>query len=264
MLIIDNKPTQVSDLAVTFLEGSLDRYIVDTLSDSNEDYYYASLDELVFELRLRHEIIEASKQLQRSNMAFEVFRDSRANPDYWIRRENGGFQLKKDVKASEAVRDIYENGSLYGTECATAMQIVYLKALLEIFPEETFNKMFQNVYLMNWNSLNRYLRPTASMTRQPDYLPGDRRYFANPDVDPETPEWQGENTIDLGDGLYYGHGMGTHKADRIVRELNQNRKKNAAREAYLVQKAARPDFKRLFLLYSDAVRNIAPTERQTA
>ena len=264
MLIIDNKPVQVSELAGLYPEGDVSEYINETLASSEERYYYKSLDELMFELALRKELVEASKQLQKSRMAFEVFRESRANPEYWIRRNNGGFQLKSDVKASDAVRDIYKNGSKYGTECATAMQLVYLKALLEIFPEDAFDQMFSNIYLMNWSSVHRYLRATASMNRQADYLPGDRRYFANPDVDPETPEWQGENTIDLGGGLYYGHGMGTHNADRIIRELNQNRKKNADREAYLVKKAARPDFKRLFALYEEASRNRSPAEYQTA
>ena len=171
--------------------------------------------------------------------------------------------LKSGVKPSDAVRDIFENGSKYGTECATAMQIVYLKALLDVFPEETFNQMFENIYLMNWNGLSRYLRETGLMNKHTDYLPGDRRYFANPDVNPETMEWQGENTIDMGNGLYYGHGMGMHKPDVIIRELNSNRRKNAMREAYLVQAAGRPDFKRLYHLYEDAVQT-APAIRQTA
>jgi protein-glutamine gamma-glutamyltransferase len=205
MLIIDNKPADVESFAGRYPEGSIARAVVDVLSASDKKYAYGSLDELEFELKLRQEIVNAAKQLQKSGMAFEVFRESRANPDYWVRRENGGFALKDGVKPSDAIRDIYENGSKYGTECATAMQIVFLKALLELFPEDDFNRMFRNLYLMNWHNVNRYLSPMAAMSRQVDYLPGDRRYFANPDVDPETPEWQGENTIDLGGGLYYGH-----------------------------------------------------------
>ncbi len=259
MLIINNKPADAAVLAGDYPEDSAARTVIDTLAASDKKYYYDSLDELQFELRLREEIISASRRLHKSNMGFEVFRESRANPDYWIRRDNGGFSLKNGVKASDAVRDIYESSSKYGTECATAMQIVYLGALLEIFPEDAFNRMFKNLYLMNWNNVSRYLRDTATMHRQDDYLPGDRRYFANPDVNPETPEWQGENTIDLDGELYYGHGMGIHKAERIIRELNQNRKRNAGRDAYLMDSAARPDFKRLFALYQDATQNASVT-----
>ena len=263
MIIIDNKPVEEAFLAADYPEQSVGRSVVEILSASEKKYDYKSLDELKFEVRLREQIIRAAKQLQKSNMAFEVFRESRCNPEYWIRRDNGGFLLKAGVKMSDAVQDIFDNGSKYGTECATAMQIVYLKALLDIFPEDAFNRMFKNVYLMNWHSLHRYLRDTGAMTRRGDYLPGDRRYFVNPDVNPETPEWQGENTIDLGGGLYYGHGMGTHKADKIIRELNANRKDGAARDAHLIQTSARPDFKRLFALYEDALQNAA-ADQQTA
>jgi protein-glutamine gamma-glutamyltransferase len=263
MIIIDNKPALASDLTGIYPEGSIGRTIVDILSASEKRYAYRSLDELKFEISLRGAIVDAARQLQKSNMAFEVFRESRANPEYWIRRDEGGFLLKAGVEPSEAVDDIFKNGSKYGTECATAMQIVYLKALLDVFPEDAFNRMFKSIYLLNWHSINRYLRQSGVMNPQGDYLPGDRRYFANPDVDPETPEWQGENVIDLGGDLYYGHGIGTHKAETFIRELNQNRKSNATREAYLVQKAGRPDFKRLYDLYADTVQN-SLASRQSA
>jgi protein-glutamine gamma-glutamyltransferase len=263
MIIIDNKPAEASELAAVYPEDSIGRTIVDILSSSEKKYDYSSLDELKFEIRLREAIVDAARQLQKSNMAFEVFRESRANPEYWIRRDDGGFLLKAGVKPSEAVGDIFKNGSKYGTECATAMQIIYLKALLDVFPEDAFNRMFKNIYLMNWHNISRYLRQTGAMNPQADYLPGDRRYFANPDVDPETPEWQGENVVDLGGGLYFGHGIGTHKAETFIRELNGNRKSGATREAYLVQTAGRPDFKRLYNLYEDALRN-SSASRQTA
>ncbi len=263
MIIINNKPVAASALAGVFQEGSVGRLIADRLLTSENKHYYESMNEFKFEIRLREAIVSAAGQLYRSNMAFEVFRDSRCNPEYWIRRANGGFVLKAGVKPSDAVRDIFTNGRKYGTECATAMQIVYLKALLDVFPEEAFNQMFRSIYLMNWHSLNRQLRETGATNRQADYLPGDRRYFANPDVNPKTPEWQGENVIDLGGGLYYGHGVGKYKADTFIRELNENRKIGAVREAYMVEAAGRPDFKRLFKLYEDVTQRTADV-RQTA
>jgi ubiquitin len=57
-----------------------------------------------------------------------------------------------------------------------------------------------------------------------DFFPGDCRYFKNPDVNPETPQWQGENVIDLNDGKYYGHGIGIRTADEIINALNERRK----------------------------------------
>ena len=81
------------------------------------------------------------------------------------------------------------------------------------------------------------------------YLPGDRRYFANPDVDPLTPQWQGENVIDLSGDKYYGHGLGVHNAEAIVRALNENRSEDADESAHLLDSAGLPNFKRLFDIY---------------
>jgi protein-glutamine gamma-glutamyltransferase len=247
-----------------FPEGSVERSVLRQLSSSNEKYTYDTLEELRFELRMRSEIVDASKKLNRSNLAFEVFRESRANPDYWIRHDDGGFELKRGVKPSAAIRDIFDNGSEYGTECATAMIIVYYKALLEIFPEQAFDRLFRNIYLMNWHNLSRELRSVGAMRQVGGHLPGDRRYFANPDVDPETPEWQGENVIDLGDGRYYGHGIGIHRAGTIIDALNRNRREGAGREAFLMDTAGRPDFIYLAKLHASATPAAASEERQTA
>lgn len=263
MIYVDNKPLDTVSLERDYGDGSVERKILNTLATSNTRYTYDSLGELKFELKMRREIIEASKALNNSDFAFEIFRESRSNPEYWIRQEDGGFQLKPGVKASDAIRDIFRNGSKYGTECATAMQIVYYKALLEIFPESAFNRLFSDIYLMNWHGISRELRGIGTMRPVSDYLPGDRRYFANPDVDPKTPEWQGENVIDLGDGRYYGHGIGIHRAGAIIDALNENRRPGADRDAYLMDSAGRPDFKYLWKLYDRAVAG-ASGVRQTA
>ena len=249
MIIIDNKPLEAAAFSDEYPAGSLERKALEAMAASAQRYTYDSLKQLRFELRMRREIVSAAAALNKSGLDFEIFRKSRANPEYWSRRGDGGFVLRPGVKASESIRDIYSHGSRYATECATAMQIVYYKALLEIFPEDAFNKMFPDIVLMNWNDISRELRDIGVMHRRSDGLPGDRRYFANPDVDPETPEWQGENVIDMGDGTYYGHGIGRHRAGAIIDALNENRRRGATREAYLMDSAGMPDFIRLSDLY---------------
>ena len=255
MILIGDKPLDMASISGDYHAGSLEHAVLTKLDASAERYTYDSLNQLKFELRMRREIVNAANALGRSNMDFEVFRKSRCNPEYWARREDGGFDLRSGVKASDAIRDIFKNSGRYGTECATAMQIVYYKALLEIFPEEAYNRMFRDITLMNWNDINPELREIGLMHRTGDELAGDRRYFANPDVDPKTPEWQGENVIDMGDGTYYGHGIGRYRAGRIIDALNENRRDDAERGAYLMDSAGRPDFRRLSDLYDRAVRS---------
>lgn len=245
MIVIAGKELRPEE-AAGYAAGDVEKKIVDKLMGSDSRYAYDSPERLKFELRLRREIITASRELANSRLDFAVFRKSRCNPDFWERTRDGGFRMKSGVKASDAIRDIYQNSSKYATECATALQIVYYKALLAVYPEDVFNRTFRNIELMNWHKIDSLLQEIGMIRKERDYLPGDRRYFINPDVDPLTPEWQGENTIDLGDGTYYGHGIGIVTAEEIIRALNQNRAENADDPAHLLDSAGRPDFDRLY------------------
>jgi protein-glutamine gamma-glutamyltransferase len=248
MITIHGNAADFEPLAREFT-GSVERETLNRLWKSSNVYDYASAGQLKFELDLRREIVSAAYRLLRGGLRFETFRNTYCNERYWQRRADGGFELRRGVSAAEAVGDIFENGALYGTECATAMQIVYYGALVQVFPRELFDREFAGAYLMNWHKIGGDLRETGLMRASGDYLPGDRRYFTNPDVNPETPEWQGENVIDLGDGTYYGHGIGRARGNDILAELNRYRRAGARRGAYLLDSAGRPDFARLFDIY---------------
>lgn len=246
MITVSGSSLPLSDITGEYPENSIERQLLEQMSKSTENYRYDTLDQLKFELSMRREIVNAAKQLNSSGMKFAVFHKSECNPDYWERTSNGGFLLKDGVKHSDAIRDIFNNGRKYGTECATAMVIVYYKALLEVLPEETFNRLFPSIYLMNWHKLDPLLRETGAPKPVADILLGDRCYFINPEVDPEVSELQGENVIILPGGLYYGHGIGITTADRIIRILNANRIEGATQSAHFIENsAARPDFKKL-------------------
>ena len=219
---------------------SLQRSVFDALVQSPVTYDYARVEDLITEIRLRASIVTAARDLAHSGMSFKVFRDSKANPDYWRRNMVGGFVQRADVQPSDAINDIFRNGGLYGTECSTAMVIVWYKALLDIMPEALFNRLFPDIYLMNWEHLDRDMAIVEDTAK--DRLPGDARYFMNPDVDPLTPEWQGENVFYLGDGRYFGHGIGITGEEQIVRALNRERKPNATREAFLMDSVKRQDY----------------------
>lgn len=264
MIMIDGQSVKPDELLTRYPRNSPQREVLHILLESQETYHYESMEQLEFELDLRREIIDGANALYRSGMGFEVFRESRCNGDYWERKNDGGFALRRGVRPSQAIRDIFQNGREYGTECATAMVIIYYKALLEVFGEEVFDELFPKIYLMNWHRIDPLLREIGSPRRAADYLPSDRRYFKNPDVDPETPEWQGENVIDLGGGVYYGHGVGKGPADFFLNALNSNRREDADEEAYLMDKAAWPNFKRLFAAYQRTADRLGDAQSAAA
>ena len=236
---IDTLPLQEG-----FTPNALQKEIFETLLKSSEVYRYDNANQLIFEFKLRNSIVDAARDLSRSNFSFKVFRKSMCNADYWQRTDEGGFQLESGIKPYDAIRDIYQHSSLYGTECSTAMIIVYYKALLDVLPEELFNKLFPDIYLMNWQHIDRDLA-IADFSKVADELPGDARYFKNPDVDPMTPEWQGENVFFLGNGKYYGHGIGIANAETIIKALNGARVAESTKTAYLMDSVKRPNFKYL-------------------
>lgn len=245
MLNIAGSTMDIVALSSLYPPGSIEGKILQILSGSPEIYTYASMDQLKFELDYRRAIIIASRELNRSRLSFSTFRNSRCNPVYWERTDEGGFLLKAGAIPVRAIVDIYANSFLYATECATAIVIVYYKALADILPAASFNELFPRPYLMNWMHVDNYLG-VNTYRNQAEYLPADCRYFRNPDVDPLTPEWQGENAIDLGNGTYYGHGIGITTADGIITALNRHRFIGSEVSAFLVDAATRPDFKSLW------------------
>jgi len=256
MVIISSNVFKVDTFINEYKTNDIERDIITRMDLSKERYEYNSLDELKFELALRKNIVIAAKKLNEGDMSFKTFRKSICNLHYWDRTDEGGFILKKGITPSVAIEDISINSSKYGTECATAMIIIYYQALLNIFSDKLFNEVFPKIALMNWHYIDDKLEDVGYLERHSDYLPGDRRYFSNPDVNPVKPEWQGENVIDLDNGIYFGHGIGVGNSDKIIGELNEFRIEDAKTSAYILDSAARPDFKSLSDIYINFTHNL--------
>ena len=246
MILISGFPLQISEMPSDYPANSVEAQVLQQMAQSTGTYRFDSIEQLKFELALRKEIVEAARRLNRSGLRFAVFYKSQCNEAYWDRTANGGFLLKSGVKASDGIQDIFTNGRKYATECATAMVIVYYGALLTLWGEGLFNRLFPSIYLMNWHELDALLYEVGMPRTVTDILLGDRCYFRNPQVSPQTPELQGENVIVLPNGLYYGHGIGITNAEQIIRMLNANRIEGATESAYFMEgSAARPNFKKL-------------------
>lgn len=246
--MISGKEVYEREISSEYLEDGIEANIINIMATSKEVYRYNSLNQYKFELNMRKNIIDSSRELNDSRVKFKTFKESFCNKDFWQRTDEGGFKLKDGMKPSEAINDIFKNSSKYGTECSTAIIILYYKSILNIYSEELFNKTFPNIVLLNWHNFGDNLS-VYSYETEDAYLPADCLYFENPDYDPAKSEWRGENAIDLGNKKYYGHGIGIADEKHIIKSLNKYRKSNAKREAYLTQNIARPNFRHLADIY---------------
>ncbi|MCQ6563173.1 protein-glutamine gamma-glutamyltransferase [Paenibacillus mendelii] len=240
MIIVANMSAdQLNELPFS----QMDKEIIQAKNNSPVVYRYNSLDALQFELDLRSNIVKAAKDLYASKVDFAIFSKSRCNEVFWTRTPEGGFRLNRGVLPSDGIKDIYVNGRLYGFECATAMVILLYKAVLDTIGEDAFNTYFQNLLLYTWQ-YDEDLRLISVYNNQEAYL-GDILYFTNPDYNPKTPEWQGENAVMLPDNLFYGHGIGIKTSEEMIASLNRRRIPGSGVSAYLSDEVVHPDFEHI-------------------
>ncbi|WP_339243037.1 protein-glutamine gamma-glutamyltransferase [Paenibacillus sp. FSL R5-0517] len=251
MIIVANQPALLNRSEWSDFEW----YWLQQLQDRPTRYVYQSMDHLRFEWDLRGSLVNAAEGLDRSGVNFASFEKSRCNPAFWNRNAEGGFELKPNVTPADGIRDIWRNGHLYAFECATATVIVLYGGVLGSIREDAFNSLFRNLLLFDWHydSDLRLIEKNGSETA----LPGDVLYFKNPDVSPETPEWQGENTIMLREDWYYGHGIGIASGGEIIRTLNQFRVPGSRVSAYLMDMVIYPDFFYLSRFAKNNPNNVA-------
>lgn len=243
MILIGDKVATIDDFDHRMIQNSFERQVLETLLNSSATHTYRSRGEVVFEMQFRSAITASARELYYSGAQFADFYKSRCNPMFWNLMPDGAFQLRQGVPPAEAIVDIFRNGRIYAFECATAMIIVLYKAALRMLPPVKFNTLFADIRLWGWK-YDADLRIVHNIPSQ--YIPGDIRYVKNPDVNPLTPEWQGENIVDMGDGMYFGHGLGFRTLPGIIDALARRRRPGAMRMPYLLETATRPGFSYLY------------------
>lgn len=250
MIKIAGKVSDADTAGGRYEKNSVQRLIVNDIAQAGKTFSFSGTEQFDFEVEMRTATVNCALELYKSGMEFAVFRKSKCNTAFWDRENNGGFKLKHGVLPSAAITDIIVSGNKYATECATAIVIVYYLAVHKVWPQQVFDSVFKDITLMNWHDIDPVFRGIGIMADTDSFIPGDRMYFANPDVNPATPQWQGENVIVLPNGGYYGHGIGIYDADFIISELNKNRAGNSGKSAYLMHMVGRPNYSRLFMLSS--------------
>ncbi|NOU92586.1 protein-glutamine gamma-glutamyltransferase [Paenibacillus sp. LMG 31456] len=245
MIIIAGKPEFVFDDSTL---SELERSIYQKKKSSTFEYRYDSVEVLLFELRVRTQIVESARLLSKSGVRFADFKHSKCNEAFWDRNDKGGFELKKGVAPHDGIKDIFNNGRLYAFECATAVVLVLYKAILESIGPKQFDVLFSDLLLYDWHySSNLHLK---ERTHPEDAVAGDLLYFNNPDFDPATPWWRGENVVKLEKDLYYGHGIGIKTAEEFIAKLNSFRKPKSTQSASLSDRFDQLDFSSLWQLTS--------------
>ncbi len=192
--------------------------------------------------RIAANVVAAARLLNDSGASFSATgATDRANRAFWWVGYGGKFGTRMGVKASDAVNDVFQNGHLYGFECATAILLIHYKAILDRIGAEDFDRQCPKLRIFRFDLLPEPLRRVRREGPQRELWPGDRAYFQNPDFAPENSAWQGENAVFLGAGEYFGHGLGIHSREGIVELLNGVRKEGATREAFVDPSVLRLD-----------------------
>lgn len=243
MIQLMGRPFQLDDSTNM---SNTEKMIIQSMDQAPDLYSYHSMDEFSFEINIRRNIIESAISMSEGQSQFTTFENTSCNPSYWYVSESGGFLLRNDVRPSDGIWDIYRNSSLYSFECATACVINFYHAILRQIGDHLFNLIFQNLYLYSWHTDS----DLELQTFYGDLLPGDVVYFSNPDVNPNTFWYRGENAVFLGNDLFFGHGIGIKSAEEMIQILNEFRQPQSTQSSYLTNLITRPSFSRLYQFLS--------------
>jgi len=143
----------------------------------------------------------------------------------------GKMGVRQGVKPSDAINDIFKNGSKYGMECATGTMVIMYKGILDTIGPADFDRAFAKTRLFRWDIKDDDFKAAEKQGKLPGFWPGDHTYFKNPDFDPANSAFQGENVIYLGGGQYFGHGLGIVSEKGVIDSLNDLRKPGAKKTA---------------------------------
>ncbi len=189
----------------------LTREIVVTLLMGPQAFEFSSIDELVSSVRIRHNIVQASRK---TTLAFETSQAQRPQ-DCWRYDEDRGFVIHPGVSLVTALTRATQpdvSGTLYSFSCYRATEYVILLGIAQELARcnpallqqlETLWTLrpiksgeFHEVFLREQGSMQAPLPPRY-------FVPGDRTWFRNPDEpSSEALGFEGSWVMYLGGGLF--------------------------------------------------------------
>lgn len=194
------------------------------------------------DLAFRKCVVDAAYALADSGASFSGSADGdKVNTALWTMGYGGKMGVRKFLadgslgKPSAALKDIFDNGRAYGFECATAMMVIYHKAILEHVGAEAFDALFTEPRMMSffrWSIEDDDFADVKTLLHKPTPLrPGSHYYYENVDASPENSAFRGENVIYLGEGKFYAHGVVGASGQYIVTEQELVRSLSSLRRA---------------------------------
>ncbi len=183
--------------------------------------------------RMQLAVVKAARDFAAAGVAFSgSSRTDKVNKALWWMGFGGKMGVRQGVRESEAINDIFVHGSSYGMECATATLVILYKAILDRIGPKDFDEAFAKTRLFRWEIEDDDFKKAKRVGKLPGFWPGDHTYFKNPDFDPSNSAFQGENVIYLGNGEYFGHGIGLVTERQLIEGLNGLRRPGARRSAF--------------------------------
>ncbi len=165
----------------------------------------ADVTQLKLHVNARSRTVQATTQAKFHFGRTSDFEQDEGRPAYNIKYWKNPYQVKKGVKPSTAISDIFNNHDSYCMGCAVGKLTVQLYGIHQAIGSEEFDK------LSGYRPFDRkYTRKLLRIRQDTIWVPGDGGYVKNA-IQGVQGLNSGENIIYVGGGKYWGHGMAGNK-----------------------------------------------------
>lgn len=211
-------------------------------------------------VRVGAAVVSACLEMHQAHHEFAIAPRQKFSSEFWRRDGQlshfATFHLKPGAKASAAMNDVFLHPDAYRFECATALVLVYYRAIQKLIGDADFDRIMGDLKIGPWEfeaDLERFLLRSgrgdqpATEARAEALKFGEYTYTKNWAV-----SWwgwakgcQGQNQIRLDQDLYYAHSYELVGQGDIVARENGARVFGAQTSASMTDRQERLDPKLL-------------------
>jgi protein-glutamine gamma-glutamyltransferase len=199
---------------------------------------YTSEQRLRDYIKLAQEMVKAAEKVNELGIGFNGrVRAEFTESDNFEVRGAAGIQVKNGKKPSDGIDEIFAKPKKATFDCSSATMLIAHKAMKEVYGAAQYDTKIKRLEIDGFE-VDPDLRARYGHDKVP-IRPGDRVLFYNPDAAQQA--WERENTIYLGGGKYFAHGLVDPKnrngakiytEAKLIELLNGLRRDNATQSAY--------------------------------